>query len=127
MDEISIAKLITHKKRLLGAQMRKLRIIRKKTKENQNTPSTSSEAKKRIRSPEEKNAAKPSLKKKNSFPLVSAAGKTGQANRKNLQKMTKTRNHKGSHSKTKTSVTVDSVTKPVVPAKETQSTFPREK
>lgn len=67
------------------------------------------------------------LKKRNSFPLVSAAGKPGQANRANLQKMTKTGDHKGSHSKTKASVTVDSDTKPVVPAKETQSTFPREK
>lgn len=81
VEEVSegVAKLMTNRKKLSGAQRRKLKkahlrnvkaAVQDAPKEQSETPSTSAEAGKRIRSPEEQNSAKPPKKKKSS-PLSS--------------------------------------------------------
>lgn len=73
VDEVreSLSKLTTTKKRLSGAQRRKLKKLHQKgqdaPKEKSETPTTSAEAGKRVRSPEEQNTAMPP-KRKMSFP-----------------------------------------------------------
>lgn len=78
VDEVSegLSKLTTTKKRLSGAQRRKLKKLHQKgligkgqdaPKEKSETPTTSAEAGKRVRSPEEQNIAR-SPKRKMSFP-----------------------------------------------------------
>lgn len=80
----SIAKLTTKKNRLSGAQRRRLRRMHQKggnmktrdvPTELFESPSTSSEAGKRFRSPEEQNTAKQQPKKKKSSPPSSKKGK----------------------------------------------------
>ncbi|XP_073835529.1 uncharacterized protein [Musca autumnalis] len=82
----SIAKLTTKRIQWSGSQRRKYKRNQAKLKRQQqrdasqgtkDTPSTSSEAAKRTRSPEEQNTAKPSKKKK-SFPPSSAQDKSHQ-------------------------------------------------
>lgn len=80
----SIAKLTTEKKRLSGAQRRRLKKMHQKggiiktqdvPTELFESPSTSAEAGKRFRSPEEQNTAKQQPKRKKSSPPSSKKGK----------------------------------------------------
>lgn len=84
---VSMAQLTTKKKKLSGAQRRKLKKMNQTSKkanekdapkELSETPSNSSDAGKRVRSPEEQNTSKPPKKKKSS-PLSSKLERPSQA------------------------------------------------